>query len=162
GTPLGGLFRRYWLPALHVAELPVPDCPPVRVRLLGEDLVAFRDSSGRVGLLEEHCPHRRTSLFLGRNEGGGLRCVYHGWKFDADGRCMDMPSEPACSTFRDKVRATSYPCVERGGVVWAYLGPAASMPEPPSFEWTLVRASHRLTTRWLQGVNFLQALEGAL
>ncbi|HEY0992590.1 MAG TPA: Rieske 2Fe-2S domain-containing protein [Kofleriaceae bacterium] len=162
GTPLGALFRRYWLPALRADELPVPDCAPVRVRLLGEDLVAFRDTAGRVGLLEEHCPHRRTSLFLGRNEDGGLRCVYHGWKFSVDGKCLDMPSEPACSTFKDKVRATSYPCVERGGVVWAYLGPAASIPEPPSFEWTLVRASHRLTTRWLQGVNFLQALEGAL
>jgi nitrite reductase/ring-hydroxylating ferredoxin subunit len=162
GTLLGELFRRYWLPALRAEELPGPDCTPVRVRLLGEDLVAFRDSAGRVGLLEEYCPHRRASLFLGRNEGGGLRCVYHGWKFDVAGTCMEIPSEPRGSTFKDKVRARSYPCVERGGVVWAYLGPPSAVPPPPAFEWTLVPDSHRLSTRWLQGVNFLQALEGTL
>ena len=162
GTLLGDLFRRYWLPALRVEELATPDGTPVKLRLLGEDLVAFRDTAGRVGLLEEHCPHRRASLFLGRNEHGGLRCVYHGWKFDVAGKCLEMPCEPAGSTFKDKVRARSYPCVERGGVVWAYLGPAASMPPPPGFEWTLVPDTHRLATRWTQGVNFLQALEGTL
>ncbi len=162
GTLLGELFRRYWLPVLRAEELPGPDCTPVKVRLLGEDLVAFRDSSGQVGLLEEYCPHRRASLFLGRNEEGGLRCVYHGWKFDVAGKCLEMPCEPRGSTFKDKVRATSYPCVERGGVVWAYLGPAKSIPPPPGFEWTLVPDSHRLVTRWVQGVNFLQALEGTL
>lgn len=162
GTLLGELFRRYWLPVIRAEELPRPDCTPVKVRLLGEDLVAFRDSSGRVGLLEERCPHRLASLFLGRNEDGGLRCVYHGWKFDVEGKCLETPCEPKGSTFKDKVRATSYPCVERGGVVWAYLGPAASMPPPPGFEWTLVPDSHRLVTRWVQGVNFLQALEGTL
>lgn len=162
GTLLGELFRRYWLPALRVEELPTPDCTPVKVRLLGEDLVAFRDSAGLVGLLEEYCPHRRTSLFLGRNEEGGLRCVYHGWKFNVEGKCLEMPCEPKGSTFKDKVRAKSYPCVERGGVVWAYLGPATSMPPPPGFEWTLVPDAHRLATRWMQGVNFLQALEGTL
>src|SRR5262249_38757937 len=120
GTLLGELFRRYWLPVIRAEELPRPDCTPVKVRLLGEDLVAFRDSSGRVGLLEERCPHRLASLFLGRNEEGGLRCVYHGWKFDVEGKCLEMPCEPKASTFKDKVRATSYPCVERGGVMWAY------------------------------------------
>lgn len=90
-TPMGHLFRRFWMPALLSAELPAPDAPPVRVRLLGEDLVAFRDSAGRVGLLDAFCPHRRAELYLGRNEEAGLRCVYHGWKFDVDGRCVDMP-----------------------------------------------------------------------
>src|SRR5207253_162285 len=129
GTPMGALMRRYWLPALLAEELAEPDCPPVRVRLLGEDLVAFRDSEGRVGLLGAHCPHRGASLFYGRNEECGLRCVYHGWKFDVTGQCVDMPNEPAESSFKHKVHATAYPCVERGGMIWAYLGPAEHPPE---------------------------------
>jgi phthalate 4,5-dioxygenase oxygenase subunit len=103
GTPMGFVMRRYWIPALLAWELPGPDCPPVRVRLLGENLVAFRDSSGRIGLVEASCPHRRASLFWGRNEADGIRCVYHGWKFDVEGRCTDMPSEPETSNFMDKV-----------------------------------------------------------
>src|SRR5262249_58769334 len=110
GTPMGARLRQYWLPFAPSTELPAPDSPPKRVRLLGEDLVAFRDSEGSVGLLAEHCPHRGASLFFGRNEECGLRCVYHGWKFDATGRCVDMPSEPAESLFKDKVRARAYPC----------------------------------------------------
>src|SRR5947209_13836047 len=116
GTPGGDLLRRYWLPALLVDELPEPDCPPIRVRLLGEDLVAFRDTEGRVGLVGAHCAHRGASLFFGRNEESGLRCVYHGWKFDVTGRCLDMPNEPAESNFKDKIRHTAYPCVEKAGV----------------------------------------------
>src|ERR1041384_1218025 len=124
GTPMGTAMRRYWMPALLSDELPAPDCPPVRVRLLSEDLVAFRDTSGQVGLLAANCPHRGASLFFGRNEEDGLRCVYHGWKFDVAGACIDMPNEPPESNFKNKVRATAYPCIERGGIVWAYLGPA--------------------------------------
>src|ERR671912_1459042 len=112
GTPMGELMRRYWVPAALSRELPEPDCPPVRVKLLGENLVAFRDTSGRLGLLDEFCPHRRASLFLGRNEECGLRCVYHGWKFDADGRCVDMMNEP--DSFAHKIRITAYPTVEVG------------------------------------------------
>ena len=101
GTPMGDTMRRYWMPALLAWELPEPDCPPVRVKLLGEDLVAFRDTSGRIGLLDEYCPHRRVSLFFGRNEECGLRCVYHGWKFDVEGRCVDMMNEPDRTAFQE-------------------------------------------------------------
>ena len=128
GTPMGTTMRRYWMPALLARELPEPDCPPVRVKLLGEELVAFRDSRGKIGLLEEHCPHRRVSLFFGRNEDCGLRCVYHGWKFDVDGRCVDMMNEPEELSFADKIRTTAYPTVEVGGVIWAYLGPEERRP----------------------------------
>ena len=117
GTPLGDVMRRYWLPALLSTEVPEPDDPPVRVKLLGEDLVAFRDTQGRVGVLDELCPHRLASLFLGRNEECGLRCVYHGWKFDVDGNCLDMMNEPEGSDFHIKVHATAYPTVEQGGVI---------------------------------------------
>jgi phenylpropionate dioxygenase-like ring-hydroxylating dioxygenase large terminal subunit len=162
GTPMGELFRRYWLPALHADELPRPDGVPVRVRLLGEDLVAFRDSNGTIGLLDEYCPHRSASLFLGRNEEGGLRCIYHGWKFDASGRCSEIPSEPAESTYRDRVRAKNYPVVEKGGIVWAFLGPHDAVPPVPDFEFTLVPPAHRITTKAIQPTNYLQALEGTL
>jgi nitrite reductase/ring-hydroxylating ferredoxin subunit len=160
GTRMGALVRRYWIPALLSDQLPEPDCPPVRVKLLGERLVAFRDSRGRVGLLDERCPHRTASLFFGRNEECGLRCVYHGWKFDIDGNCVDMPSEPAESNYKDKIRQRAYPCLERGGLVWTYMGPPALRPDFPLLEWTEVPASHRLLTRHLQECNWLQALEG--
>src|SRR6266566_1376573 len=123
GTPGGELFRQYWLPVAMSDELPGPDCDPLRVRLLGEDLVAFRDTNGTVGLIENNCPHRGASLFFGRNEEGGIRCVYHGWKFDVTGQCLDMPSEPAESNFKSKIRATAYPTQERSGLVWIYMGP---------------------------------------
>src|SRR3970282_334204 len=112
-----------WIPALRADELPAPDSPPVRIRLLGESLIAFRVKTGGVGLIQNACPHRGASLFFGRNEEDGLRCVYHGWKFDTTGACVDMPSEPADSNFKTKVRATAYPCRERNGVVWTYMGP---------------------------------------
>ena len=136
GTPMGEVMRRYWMPALLSTELPAPDCPPVRVKLLGEDLVAFRDSQGRIGLLDEHCPHRLPSLFLGRNEENGLRCVYHGWKFDVAGACVDMPNEPAENNFKDKIRTKSYPTMDQGGVIWAYMGPPEKQPESPGMEWS--------------------------
>src|SRR6266496_795270 len=122
GTLMGDFMRHYWTPALLSSELPKPDSDPVRVMLFGEKLIAFRDSDGRVGLLPNSCPHRGASLFYGRNEQCGLRCVYHGWKFDVTGACVDMPNEPPESNFKNRVRATAYPCVERSGVVWAYMG----------------------------------------
>jgi phenylpropionate dioxygenase-like ring-hydroxylating dioxygenase large terminal subunit len=158
-TPMGKLMRAYWMPILMSGELPEPDCEPVRVRLLGEQLVAFRDSQGRVGLLEEHCPHRRASLHLGRNEGGGLRCVYHGWKFGVDGACLDLPSEPPESVFKHRIKAVAYPCVERGGVIWAYAGPGAP-PPPPDFEWMAGPAEHRYISKRVLDCNWAQALEG--
>jgi phthalate 4,5-dioxygenase len=160
GTPMGELIRRYWVPVGFSNQLPRPDAPPIRVKLLGEKLVAFRDSTGHVGLVDERCPHRGASLFFGRNEEAGLRCVYHGWKFDRDGRCVDMPSEPAESSFKKKVRVTAYPCIERGGVVWTYMGPAELMPAFPDIEWTAVPESHRMATRHLQECNWFQGLEG--
>src|SRR3954469_5345557 len=127
GTLMGNLLRRYWMPALLSNELPAPDCPPIRVRLLCEDLIAFRDTSGSVGLVKNSCPHRGASMFFGRNEENGLRCVYHGWKFDTTGTCVDMPSEPAESNFKTKVRIGAYPTQESGGIVWCYMGPPATM-----------------------------------
>jgi phenylpropionate dioxygenase-like ring-hydroxylating dioxygenase large terminal subunit len=117
GTPMGTLFRQYWLPAMLSSEPPAPDCDQVRVKLLGEELIGFRDTEGKVGLLQNLYPHRAASLFYARNEECGLRCVYHGWKFDVNGACVDMPSEPPESNFTNRVRATAYPCVERGGIV---------------------------------------------
>jgi phenylpropionate dioxygenase-like ring-hydroxylating dioxygenase large terminal subunit len=162
GQPAGEMFRRYWQPALLSEELPEKDCAPVRVRLLAEDLIAFRDTTGRVGLVDAHCPHRRAPLFFARNEECGLRCVYHGWKFDAEGTCVDMPSEPAESTFKSKIKLKAYPTVERGGLVWAYLGPKDKMPSPPDFEWTRAPATHRDLTKTLESCNYLQGMEGGL
>jgi phthalate 4,5-dioxygenase len=162
GTPMGTTMRRFWIPAVLTREVPEPDCAPVRVRLLGEDLVAFRDTRGRVGLLEEFCPHRRASLFFGRNEECGLRCVYHGWKFDTEGRCVDMMNEPPELHFKDKIFVTSYPTVEVGGVVWAYMGPAERVPAPPAFAWTRVPATHLQVSKVIQESNWLQGLEGGI
>src|SRR5579863_1734831 len=162
GTPMGQTMRRYWLPALMSREIAEPDCPPVRVRLLGEDLVAFRDTEGRVGLVEEHCPHRRASLFFGRNEECGLRCVYHGWKFDVAGNCVDQMNEPPENQFKHKVRIAAYPTCELGGLVWAYLGPAAKIPPLPKFAWTQVPPTHRHVSKLIQQSNWLQGVEGGL
>ena len=162
GTPMGQLFRRYWIPALLSEELPEPDCPPVRVKLLSERLIAFRDTQGRVGLLDEFCAHRRASLWFARNEGNGLRCPYHGWKYDVRGQCVDVPSEPEESGFCKKVKLKSYPCVERGGAVWAYMGPPEAKPPLPEFEWTLVPQSHRFVSKRLQECNYLQPMEGGI
>ena len=162
GTPMGDVMRRYWMPALLAWELPAPDSPPVRVRLLGENLVAFRDTSGRVGLVQASCPHRRASLFWGRNEENGIRCVYHGWKFDVEGQCTDMPSEPNISNFKDKVSITAYPTEEIGAIIWAYMGPADHRPVPPKFDWTQVTPAHRSVNKVLQESNWLQGLEGGV
>lgn len=160
GKPMGELMRRYWIPALLAEEIPTPDSPPVRVRLLGEDLVAFRDSDGRVGLLEEHCSHRGTSLFFGRNEECGLRCVYHGWKYDVDGNVVETPAEPAGSTLKSKVRHAAYPCREAAGIVWSYLGPQDKMPLLPNYEWMNMAPENLYVSKSIQDCSWLQGLEG--
>jgi phenylpropionate dioxygenase-like ring-hydroxylating dioxygenase large terminal subunit len=160
GTLMGNLMRQYWIPAMLSSELPRPDSDPVRVMLLGEKLIAFRETNGRVGLMDHNCPHRGASLFFGRNEECGLRCVYHGWKFDADGNCIDMPNEPAESDFKDKVKAKAYPTSERGGVVWAYMGPRQTPPPLPDLEPNVVPESDSLVEAIQRECNWLQALEG--
>ena len=162
GTQMGEFLRRFWIPFLLSSELPKPDCPPIRVRLMGEKLIAFRDTVGRVGLLAERCPHRRASLFFGRNEESGLRCVYHGWKFDVDGHCLDMPSEPIESNFKGKVQQLAYPTTEAGGLVWAYLGSAGQAPEIPGFPWVDLPLSHVHVTKRLERTNWVQGLEGGI
>ena len=165
GTPMGELIRRYWIPAAFSHQIPERDGPPLRVRLMGEDLVLFRDTQGRLGLLDERCPHRTASLFYGRNEEGGLRCVYHGLKFDVDGHCTDLPCIPQASdeererTARE-LKTKAYPCLERGDVVWTYMGPPELKPEFPELEWTLLPAEQRFASRHIQECNWLQGLEG--
>lgn len=160
GNPMGALFRRYWIPALLSEEIPEPDCPPVKVRLLGEDLVAFRDSQGRVGLLDEHCSHRGTSLFYGRNEERGLRCIYHGWKYDVEGNVVDTPAEPADSTLKKKVRHTAYPCMDAAGIVFTYMGPADKKPLLPEYKWVRLSQDCTHVVKAHQECNYLQGLEG--
>ena len=162
GTPAGELFRRYWQPALLSAELPENDGAPVRVRILGEDLVAFRDSEGRVGLVDAFCPHRRAPMFFGRNEECGLRCVYHGWKFDVTGQCVDLPTEPPDSRMKANVKIKSYPVIEKGALVWAYMGPVGTMPPAPDYEWLRVAPESLHVSRTNEACNYLQALEGGL
>lgn len=161
GTVMGDLMRRYWQPVLYSYELPEPDGVAVRVRLLGENLIAFRNTHGQVGLMEAHCPHRGAELFFGRNEDGGIRCVYHGWKFDITGRCVDMPNERPTNAFRDKVRTTAYQCEERGGVIWAYMG-SGEPPELPLMEWVTVPDENRFLSKRYHECNWAQALEGDL
>src|SRR5258708_29110720 len=156
GTPMGNLMREYWLPAMVSSELPSPDCDPVRVMLLGEQLIAFRDTNANVGLLANNCPHRGASLFFGRTEESGLRCVYHGWKFAVDGTCIDMPNEPTDSDFRTKVKADAYPCREVNGIVWTYMGPRREPPPLPELGWALVPAKQRQSLRYARACNWLQ------
>ena len=160
GTPMGNLMREYWIPACTSSELATPDCAPLRLRLLGEDLIAFRTTSGKVGIVANACPHRGASLFFGRNEEEGLRCVYHGWKFDETGACVDMPSEPAESNFKSKVRVRAYPVIERNGMVWTYMGPREVPPPLPDFETNLVGEGVVRYTLTMRECNYMQALEG--
>jgi phthalate 4,5-dioxygenase len=157
GTPMGTLMRQYWLPALMSTEL-APDGDPVQLMLLGERLVAFRDSAGRVGVLDHRCPHRCASLFLGRNEAHGIRCVYHGWKFDVDGRCIDMPNVPPAQDFKHKVQARAYRTTERNGLLWVYMGERAEPPPLPAIEASLIPDSQIWCLQ--RACNWLQALEG--
>ena len=159
-TPMGQLLREYWHPLLLTTELPAPGGPPMRVRLLGEDLVAFRDHQGRVGLLEERCAHRQASLFFGRNEECGLRCAYHGWQYDVTGQCVDMPNERTESSFAAKVQQPAYPTRERNGLVWAYLGARSDPPPLPDLEWNMVPEERVHVTKVLRQCNWVQTLEG--
>jgi phthalate 4,5-dioxygenase oxygenase subunit len=162
GTPMGELIRRFWIPFLLETDLPEPDGPPVRVTLLGEKLVAFRDSSSRLGLIDRTCAHRCADLFFGRNEENGLRCTYHGWKYDVEGKCVDMPTEDASSTYKDQIRLTAYPVRERAGVLWTYMGPKTQLPELPEFEWARAPESHRFISWSFQQNNFIQAIDGGI
>ena len=161
-APMGQMMRRHWLPACLIDEVAQPDCDPVPVRLLGEDLVAFRDTDGRVGVMDRYCPHRRASLVFGRNEDCGLRCLYHGWKMDVDGNVVEMPSESAGSCLAQKVKHKAYPTHEHGGFVWVYMGAAESMPAftPPPFAPT---AEAKLAiVKIAVDCNWAQILEGAI
>jgi len=159
GTPMGNLLRRYWVPVLLASEIAEPDGPQVRVQMMGEKLLAFRDTAGEVGLIDEFCSHRGVSLYFGRNEENGIRCAYHGLKFARDGRCVEVPSAPqACAHMGIK----AYPCIERAGVVWAYMGPADKRPPPPEVEWCGLPQSHVFVTKRLQECNYLQAMEGGI
>jgi phthalate 4,5-dioxygenase len=162
GTPMGKLFRRYWNPACLSEEVAESDGAPLRVRLLGEDLIAFRDSNGTVGLVSAFCPHRRAPMFFARNEECGLRCVYHGWKFDHTGACVDMPSEPPDSLFKTKVTIDAYPTWEGGGMVWTYMGPPELQPPPPDHELVRTSPAHRDISKSYEECNYLQALEGGV
>ena len=161
-TPMGQLFRSYWIPALLAGELPENECPPVRVKLLSERLLAFRDTQGRFGLIDEFCAHRGVSLWFGRNEDSGLRCPYHGWKYDYTGQCIEVPSEPVESGFCNKIKLKSYPLIERGGVLWTYMGAAEKQPPLPAWEFANVPAEQRFVSKRLQECNWLQALEGGI
>ena len=162
GTAMGAYLRSFWIPCMVQREVPISDGPPVRLRLLGEDLVVFRDTNGRVGVLEEHCPHRQASLFFGRNEEAGLRCVYHGWKFDTAGTCLDMPNEPPTSDYKTKIKAVAYPAREAGGLLWVFMGQHDKMAELPDFEWMGLPAEKLYASRWEQECNSIQAMEGEL
>ncbi len=161
GTPTGELLRQYWLPVLFDGEL-TPDGAPERVRLLGEDLIAWRNTDGTIGLMQNACPHRGASMFFGRNEENGLRCVYHGWKFDAEGMCTDMPNEPAESNFKHKIRAVAYATAERGGVIWVYMGTQRPLPPLPGLEWMDLPASQVIASKRVAPTNWLQGLEGEI
>jgi phenylpropionate dioxygenase-like ring-hydroxylating dioxygenase large terminal subunit len=160
-TAMGDLMRLYWLPFLLSKDVPA-DGQPYRVRLLGEDLVAFRDSDGRVGLVDQACPHRGAPLVFARNEEGGLRCVYHGWKFSVDGRCQEMPAEPENTPMLNRVRVKAYPVRERHGVLWAYMGPDEDPPALPDLEWNMVPPENVHVSMRIQDCNWLQALEGEI
>jgi phenylpropionate dioxygenase-like ring-hydroxylating dioxygenase large terminal subunit len=163
GTAMGEYFRRFWQPVALSRELAEPDGAPIRVKLLGEEMVAFRDTQGRVGLVEPQCAHRGANLFFGRNEDGGIRCIYHGWKYDVHGKCLEMPNVPAGSAYHGKISIQACPTREFGDIVWAYLGPRERMPEGvPQLEFGVLPASHRYVTKRLQQCNWAQSMEGAL
>ncbi len=162
GTPMGRMFRAHWLPALLAEELSEPECPPVRVKLLSERLLAWRDTQGRLALTDEFCAHRGVSLWFGRNEENGLRCPYHGWKYDHTGQCIEVPSEPEESGFCKKIKLKSYPLVERGGVLWTYMGPSEQQPPLPEWEFAMVPADRSFMSKRTQECNWLQAMEGGI
>ena len=162
GTPMGELFRRFWMPAMLSEEIPGADCTPVRVKLLGEDLIAFRDTDGTPGLIDAYCPHRGAPMFFGRNEECGLRCVYHGWKFDVNGVCVDLPNSPEGETYKDKVTIAAYPAIDKGGITWVYMGPKELKPPFPAFKWTDLPESHVFMQKLVVNCNYFQTMEGDL
>ena len=159
GTGMGAAMRRFWIPALLSADLPAPDCDPRRVELLGESFVAFRDTNGNVGLLDEFCCHRNASLTLGRVEGCGIRCIYHGWKFAVDGTVMETPNV-ADPNFKNRFKARAYPVREAGGFIWTYLGSVEQQPAFPNWPWFDLPASNRLNAVAVVECNYVQVLEG--
>jgi phthalate 4,5-dioxygenase oxygenase subunit len=160
-VPMGRMMRQYWVPVCLSEEVAEPDGTPVRTTVFGERLVVFRDTAGRLGLVDERCPHRLASLALGRNEEGGLRCIYHGWKFDVAGRCVEMPTEPAESTYKDRMRTTSYPTHEAGNMVWAYFG-AGEPPAFPEYDWMRLPKDQYAIIKIGERTNYLQAIEGSI
>jgi nitrite reductase/ring-hydroxylating ferredoxin subunit len=163
GTPMGDLLRRFWLPVLLSEELPGPDSDPKKVVMMGEELLAFRDTDGKVGLIDQYCPHRGANLWFGRNEECGIRCVYHGWKFDVTGQCVDMPTSYPDLNAKDKMKIKAYPVREWGDMIWAYMGPQTSdIPELPALEMALLPPSHRFVTKKWQDCNWVQAIEGGI
>lgn len=162
GTDMGALLRHYWLPALLSSELPERDCRPLRTRLLGEDLVAFRDSSGAVGVVSEYCLHRGASLYFGRNEECGIRCVYHGWKYDRSGQCVDTPNERPTSRFKEQIRLRAYRVHERRGIIWVHMGEAAEVGEPPWLEWNTIPDEQVVLSKRFTRANWAQVLEGGI
>ena len=159
GTAMGEYFRRYWLPVALSREMPAPDSPPIRVKVMGEELIAFRDTNGRVGLIEPRCAHRGTSLYFGRNEECGLRCIHHGWKYDVEGKCIEMPNVDPDAGMQGKISIKAYPTREFGELVWAYLGPRERMTELPQLEHGMLPASHRYVTKRLQACNWARSEE---
>ena len=162
GTGMGEFFRRFWQPVALSRELPEADGAPIRVKVMDEDLIAFRATDGRIGLMEPRCAHRGANLFFGRNEECGIRCAYHGWKYDLDGRCVEMPNVPADAAYQGKMHIRAYPTREFGEMVWAYLGPAERTPEMPQMEFGVVPQAHRYVSKKLQQCNWAQSVEGAL
>lgn len=159
GTPMGEAMRRYWVPALLASDLAEPDGPPKRVRLFGEDFVAFRDTNGKLGFLDEYCTHRGASLALGRVEDCGIRCLYHGWKFAVDGKILDTPNMPN-PQYKDRIKAPAYPVFEEAGMIWVYIGPPEHEPPRPSFKFFGIDPDHTYVRAVVQPCNYLQVMEG--
>jgi len=159
-TPMGEMMRRYWMPICTTAQLPEPDCAPLRTQLLGEWFVVFRNSDGVVGVLDELCMHRGVSLALGRVENNGIRCLYHGWKFGIDGTIQEMPNHPNSASFREKMKANSYPVREEGGLVWTYIGPKEKQPVFQRYAFMKGPEENRVVVRVDTEANYLQLYEG--
>ena len=163
GSAMGDYFRRFWQPVALSSELPEPDGTPLRIKVLGEDLLAFRTTDGQVGLIDPRCAHRGADLFFGRNEEHGIRCVYHGWKYDISGKCVELPNVPPGSGYHDSMSIAAYPTREFGDMVWAYMGPREHMPpELSQLEVGLMPPGRRFVTKRLQQCNWAQSMEGAL
>lgn len=162
GSLMGNLFRQYWIPVTPATDMREDGGRPLRVKLLGEDLVLFRTQSGQLGLVGSFCPHRLAPLFFGRVEDDGVRCPYHGWKFAPDGKCLEMPNIPAELAFTERIHHPGYPCVERGGIIWTYMGRASDRPGLPDLEFLRVGDDDRQYRMFFQECNYLQVLEGGI